>query len=397
MNVVSLCLCYPSDATPHAGLFVQRRLSALSDSLDVRVVNPLPTPIWSASPRRQGQTDGPPPAWHVPMPYVPGFGKPLNPYWYARAVLPLLLQWKRQGSIDIIDAHFSWPDGVAAALLAKRLQLPYVITLRGVLHRYVRNPLTHGSVVRALTRASGIIAVSDSLKHQAVNLGVASDRVHVIPNGVDTNLFKLADRSAARRVVNRSESETLLISVGHLCRRKGAHRVLRVLPKLLRDRPDLHYVIVGDDGAEGRFARRLKRMVRDLGLQSNVTLTGALQPRQIATWLNAADLFVLPTSNEGSCNAIREAVAVGLPVVCTDVGGNGEMINAATGLLVPLGNDGDLAKAIGTMLGKKPDRAAIAATAAQRGWSCVARETEAVLRSAAHLDAALTGELVPPR
>lgn len=382
MNVVSLSLCYPSDRDPQAGLFIQRRLAALSASIPLRVIHPIPTPPWI---RRRGyppEEQRLPPVWHVPMHHLPGLSGPLNARLYARAVEPLLVGWMRQGDVDLLDAHFSWPDGVAASLLAARLKRPYVITLRGVLQRYVRHAAKRAAIVRALKGAAAVIAVSDDLRRQARALGIPDHRLHLIPNGVDTTIFKPADQRSARKELHLPESMKLLITVGHLCPRKGFHRVLDVLPKLLRHHPTLHYAIVGGDGAEQPFAQRLRRLAHRGGLADRVLFTGALPPPDVARWLAAADLFVLPTTNEGCCNALLEARAAGLPVVCTDVGGNREWVTVSSGLLVPPNDHRQLHDAVNTMLRTRPHRRAIAAAPTLRTWNRVAHETASVWRNA---------------
>lgn len=402
MNVASLTLCYPSEATPHAGLFIQERLRALSalptidHNLRIRVIHPLPTPLWTVGRAELIIDQSEPPCWRVPMPYLPLIGKPFNPWAYARAVLPLLSSWTRQREVDVIDAHFCWPDGVAASIVARKLRLPYTITLRGILPRYappgrtggLAYPWTRRSVLRALRGAAAVIAVSQSLKKQAVRLGLREDKICVVPNGVDGATFEPGDRSAARTAMGRSADEIILITVGHLCRRKGFHRMLELLPDLLSHvqakpwAPNLHYVIVGADGAEGRFESHLKRLAGKLKVGHRVTFTGALDPPQVATWLQAADLFVLPTTNEGWCNALAEALATGLPVVCSDVGGNREQIQPGTGLLASPHDPRALRDSIIAMLNRASSRALPTHTHPIRTWQRVAEETSVVLHAA---------------
>ena len=449
MNVVSLSLCYPSDEDPHAGLFVYRRLRALAALARVRMVHAIPTPFWRMriadwgstiddGPRRMGGTGSLPasghgrtsrpwhPAiadwglpindcrlsiddwelsivnrqssrstWRVPMPYLPLVGKPLNPYLYARAVYPLIASWAVRGEVDIIDAHFSWPDGVAAARVARKLRLPYVVTLRGVLDRYAGHPIKRPSIIRSLNAAAAVIAVSDSLKQSAIHLGLDAHKIHVIPNGVDGDIFKPGDRRAARTELGRAPDETMLVTVGHLCRRKGVHRVLELLPELVRRDGSIRYVVIGADGAEDRFAAHLHRLTRRLGLLDRVTFTGPLEAPDIARWLQAADLFVLPTGNEGWCNALCEAVATGLPVVCTDVGGNGEIVSHSAGALVPFGDRSALLTAIRQMLTTAPDRTSVAQNGPLRTWAHVGAETAAVLRKAMHMAPETITRLTP--
>ncbi len=437
MNIVSLSLCYPSPSAPGAGRFVQQRLHALHLSHTVRVICPLLRsprtairgssleairgstpeaipgsavgPAFQPVKRQAGKPVphalGPPPVWYVPMPYIPRLTQPINPHLYARAVYPLLSEWAASGQVDLIDAHFCWPDGVAAARLARRLGLPFTITLRGVLKRYANHLTKRRSIIGALREADALIAVSQSLKAEAVKLGIHADRIHVIPNGVDTAIFKPGDRNQARHALGRSPDETLLITVSHLCRRKGIHRVLRMLPELIRRgtgrkarqttpcKPcsavsratpppsrDLRYVVIGADGAEGRFHLHLTRLVKRLGLLDHVTFTGALPPAGVVQWLQAADLFVLATSNEGCCNALCEALATGLPVVTTDVGGNAELVHPCRGRVVPYGDDRAFLQAIQSTL---DDRTASAGRSSRttRTWNLVAAETAAALQS----------------
>ncbi len=382
MNVVSLSLCYPSERTPFAGLFVQRRLRALTQMADVRVINPIPTPPWSRH-RATWQSEGPPTCRHVPMPYLPLVGKPLNPTLYARTIRPIIASWSRQGTIDVMDAHFCWPDAVAANRVAREMRIPYTVTLRGLLGKYGRDATKRRSIVHALNEAAAVIAVSQALRQDAIRLGVDVSRIHVIPNGIDTAIFKPGHKTEARRSLGRANNETILITVGHLCPRKGFHRVLEVLPDLARVDPTIRYVIVGDDGAERRFSRRLQRLARRLDVADRATFTGALEPQGVARWLQAADVFVLPTTNEGCCNALKEALATGLPVVCTDVGGNHEIVTEEAGRLVPCGDRAALTDAIRRILQKTPDRRAVACAAPERSWARVAEETAAVLHQAA--------------
>lgn len=385
MNIVSLSLCYPSPPHPAAGTFVKRRLQALATHHHVRVICPLLAPFGITPTGRIGQPDhdpAPPPVWYVPMPYIPALSQPLNPLLYARAVEPLLADWVALGSVDLLDAHFAWPDAVAAARLARRLKVPYTVTLRGVIGRYASSPLKRSSILRALRNAAAVIAVSQSLKRIAVELGLPGDRVTVIPNGVDPRTFRLDGPRRARRELKRPDREILLITVGHLCRRKGVHRVLRMLPRLRKRYPTLHYAVVGADAAEGRFEAHLKKRVAALDLRSAVTFTGRLPPEGVARWLNAADLFVLHTANEGCCNAVREARATGLPVVTTDVGGNREWVPPDAGVVVPFGDDDAFVQAITRILAAPPDRDAVARSRPAPTWDHVARRTAGALQNA---------------
>lgn len=376
MNIASLSLCYPSPAMPGAGTFVQKRLAAVANHASVRVFHAIPTPVWSARAEPVICNDIVPPVTHIPMPYIPGLSLPINPQLYTRAVLPIIQEHHVDQPFDLIDAHFCFPDAVAAQTIAKILNIPYTVTLRGLFAKYTRNPLTRRSVINAPKNASAIITVSDDLKTQAAAHGIATDRIHVVPNGIDATIFKTGDKQSARTKLKRDPDEKILLTVGHLCPRKGTHRVIQSLPDLLRSHPNLHYVIVGDDAAERSFRQQLIRLVAKNNLQSHVTFTGHLPPSDIARWMQAADLFVLPTKNEGWCNVLHEAVACRIPIVTTNVGGNREIVAKDAGTIIPPDNPLALTTAIAIHL-DNPVEPPISALAS-RTWSTVADETLAV-------------------
>ena len=139
----------------------------------------------------------------------------------------------------------------------------------------------------------------------------------------------------------------MLISIGALVERKGFHRVIEVLPELLAKQPNLHYLVVGGSGPEGDMRADLEKQVRALQLQSRVHFLGSMPSEQLKWPLSAADIFVLATSNEGWANVFLEAMACGLPVIATDVGGNAEVVcKPDLGTIVPFGDRQALSKAL---------------------------------------------------
>jgi len=162
--------------------------------------------------------------------------------------------------------------------------------------------------------------------------------------------------------------------VGALVERKGFHRVLERLPALRRRFPGLRYLVVGGAGPEGDWSTRLSRSVIDLGLQDCALFLGTLAPEELKVPLSAADVFVLATRNEGWANVLLEAMACGLPVIATDVGGNGEIVaNANLGTLVPFDDADRLEQAIADALVRDWDRDAVVAYAESNSWECQVR------------------------
>jgi glycosyltransferase involved in cell wall biosynthesis len=207
----------------------------------------------------------------------------------------------------------------------------------------------------------------------AAGLGVAPGRIRVIPNGVDAERFSPRDRGEARRALGLPEDRPILLSVGGLNPGKGHHRVVELLPALLRSHPDLLYVVVGGERPGDSSRPLIERLVRERGLQRHVLLAGERPHGEVPLWNAAADLCCLATRSEGWANVLLEALACGLPVVSTRVGGNAEIVShEGLGLLVPPEDDGALAQAILEALGRRWDREAIVAHARLHSWEAAA-------------------------
>jgi glycosyltransferase involved in cell wall biosynthesis len=196
-----------------------------------------------------------------------------------------------------------------------------------------------------------VFSVSESLRRHVIELGADPRKIQVVPNGVDVERFHPVDAQAARRRLGLAEDARLLITVGGLVERKGQHRVIECLPRLLQRIPNLHYLIVGGASTEGDWSERLKRLADQLGVAKHVTFLGVVEPDELRWPLSAADVFVLATRGEGWANVLLEAMSCGLPVVATAVGGNAEVVcDDRLGIIVPFGDEQALGSALETAL-----------------------------------------------
>jgi len=378
-RIVVLTTLFPHAAQPTAGLFIRERMFRVGRLFPVSVVAPVPWFPFQGLLRRWRPHFRPPvgrietqQGIEVRRPRflsLPGVCKWLDGFFLAVGCLPTLLRLKRSFAFTVIDAHFAYPEGYAATLLGRWLGVPVSITLRGTEVPLARDSRRRRRMIAALQRATRIFAVSESLKRHAVSLGVAGEKVMVVENGVDTGKFHCLERRGARQQLGLPLDAPVLVSVGALVERKGFHRVLECLPALRRSFPKLRYLVVGGPGPEGDWSARLRRNVIELGLQECVVFLGTLAPEELKLPLSAADVFVLSTRNEGWANVFLEAMACGLPVVTTDVGGNAEVVADATlGILVPFGEAQQLSQAIADALRRDWDRDAIVAYAASHSW-----------------------------
>ena len=160
-----------------------------------------------------------------------------------------------------------------------------------------------------------------------------------------------------------------MVSVGGLVDRKGFHRVIEILPELIKEYPGLIYLIIGGPCSEGNNKKTLEQKVAELKLDNHVRFLGAMPSEQLKTPLSAADVFVLATANEGWANVFLEAMACGLPVVTTDVGGNREVVaDSSLGLIVPFGDSKKLETALTTALSTHWDKDKILSYARLNTW-----------------------------
>ncbi len=378
-RVVVLTTLFPHAGQPTTGLFIRERMFRVARLLPLTVVAPVPWFPFQSLLRRwkpHFRPPAPPMETHegieVRRPRflsVPGAFKWLDGWFMAVACLPTLLRLKRGFGCNVVDAHFAYPEGYAATLLGQWLHIPVSITMRGTEVPLARDPRRRRRMIKALQRATRIFSVSESLKRHAMSLGVAGDKILVVGNGVDTAKFHRLDRRAARQKLGLTLDAPVLVSVGALVERKGFHRVVECLPALRQRFPGLRYLVVGGAGPEGDWSARLSRLVTDLGLEDCVVFLGTLAPEELKVPLSAADVFVLATRNEGWANVFLEAMACGLPVVTTDVGGNAEVVASENlGTLVPFGDPDRLAQTLADALVREWDRDAIVAYAESNSW-----------------------------
>jgi glycosyltransferase involved in cell wall biosynthesis len=370
---------FPHTGAPNAGVFIRERMFRVGAVLPVTVVSPQP---WFPG---QGLIRLFRPHFRLPAPKqdiqhgikvlyprflsVPGFFKQFDGLSMALRSYPLLRRLRKQTGFNVMDAHFAYPDGYAATLLGKWLKLPVTITMRGTEVPHSKNQKLRHLLVSALTRATRLFSVSESLRQHAIALGVEPSGIRVVGNGVDTDKFCPEDRAEARKKFGIPLHARVMVSVGALVERKGFHRVIKVLPELLKSEPGLHYLIVGGASPEGNRRAELEQQVRELRLDKQVHFLGAMPAAELKWPLSASDVFVLATSNEGWANVFLEAMACGLPVITTDVGGNSEVVSRPElGTVVPFGNQEALGAALRSALEQTWDSALIRAYAEENAW-----------------------------
>ena len=376
LRLLTFTTLYPNTARPNHGVFVENRLRHLvaSGAVTSMVLAPvayLPAAAAGLASRHGWEGLGDVPrremrhglAVHHPRYLViPKIGMSLAPALLYHAAARALRRMVAAGlEFDAIDAHYVYPDGVAAVQLGRLFGKPVAITARGSdITQLPDYPAPRRMIQRAIGAADALISVSAALGERLVALGAPPERVHVLRNGIDTVLFHPVDRTSARAELGLGSGPTL-ISVGHLIERKGHDRTIMALTHL----PDCTLLILGD----GPERAALQALAERLGVADRVRLLGAQPHHLLPAYYAAADAMVLSSSREGWANVLLESMACGTPVVASRIAGNPEVVrSAAAGLVVEENTPEGIAAGVRRLLATPTDRAATRAYAEGFGW-----------------------------
>ncbi len=378
---------------PLHGIFVARRVAPLAARHELKVVAPVPyyPRFFPARASWKKLTKVPPFEYqygievtHPRYFITPKIGMKKYGEWMARSTLASVEKIREQGfDFQVIDAHFTYPDGLAALRLGKHFNVPVVVTARG--SDIMRNKLMPGIVPalrEVVTNVEQLIAVSAEIKQDLIDLGADPGKIHVIPNGVDTVAFYPIPQNQARQQLEIALDVKLILCVGRLDHNKSQWLILEALSKIGRERLLEQKILLALIG-EGEDRKKLEEASRHLGLNDIVRFVGQLAPEQICLWNNAADVKVLASLREGSPNVVLEALACGTPVLASNIGTNLSIIKPGkNGLLFPSGNSEVLKNQLLIALETDWNKIEISGSDSLRNWNSVAIEVESVLEQA---------------
>jgi teichuronic acid biosynthesis glycosyltransferase TuaC len=383
LSILTATTLFPNAVQGSHGIFVETRLRHLvaSGEAAARVLAPVPwLPPFLRYPavgplrriphrERRGDLLIEHPRYLV----LPKIGMNLTPYTLYRAMRASLHRMLAEGLMfDLIDAHYFYPDGVAAVWAAKELGIPVVVTARGtdinLIPDYAR---PRRLIQRAAAEADALITVCEALKESLIALGVPGKKITVLRNGVDLTLFRPIERVATRAKLGLTRRT--LGSVGHLVERKGHHHVIGALALL----PDTDLVVAGS----GPDRARLEALAARLGVSSRVRFLGALDQERLREVYNAIDVLVLASSREGWANVLLESMACGTPVVASSVWGTPEVVRSPeAGILMTTLDAKGVAEGVNALFGALPMRAATRRYAEQFDWDATTQGQLALFR-----------------
>jgi glycosyltransferase involved in cell wall biosynthesis len=291
-------------------------------------------------------------------------------------------------TFDVIFATFAYPHGYAARVLAEETGVPYVVKVRGSdLHSLPPSGARRELSGAALQGAAAVVAVSGNLAKIAVELGAEPARVHVVLNGVDAGRFPTMPRAEARARLGLPVDGPVFLCVGHLLPVKGVDVLVAAFEAItgMGTLPDGARLLFA--GA-GPMRRRIERRRDRIGLREAIRLLGHVSREQVALYMNAADVLVLPSRNEGCPNVVLEALSCGTPVVASRVGAVPDLIDDTCGIVVEPERPEALGAAMIRALKKRWDRAAMRRRVEVMSWEANAAKLHAILLGAVEGSAA---------
>ncbi len=381
IRVLTFTNLYPNPVRPHLGVFVEHRMRHVvaTGEVDLRVVAPVPWfPLrlqmfgdyagYAEVPHQDARHAIP--IEHPRYLVIPKVGMRYTPGAMVRSGRKVLQRLRRARDFDVIDAHYLYPDGVAAHRLAQEFDKPFVMTARGSDVNLIPHQSDYAKqcILDATRAASCVITVSDGLRRALTELGAPADKIRVIRNGVDRDLFRPPAEEAPRE-------RKRLASVGNLIEHKGHHLVIDAL----RELPDTELVIAG----RGPKREWLEQQAAEAGVADRVTFAGAVDQSQLCELYGSSDALVLASSREGLPNVVLEAIACGTPAIATNTGGIPEAIREPDGgRLLRDRTSAAIVDAVRDVFAHPLDRSAVRASIDAFDWGRCAAEVVEVLREA---------------
>ncbi|WP_033541672.1 glycosyltransferase [Planococcus sp. CAU13] len=318
---------YPSEKHPTYGIFVRNQVELLrANGVDVTV-------LANANPDK-------------------GKVNLLRKYagWFFRYMKYVSANRK---NISVVHAHYIFPTGVLAMLSKKLWNIPYAVTAHGgdLDQMPSKSPMIRNLTAKILKNADEVIVVGEALKENALALQpIPEDRLHIISMGVDTEIFRPLPASETMGLPVTAEGPAILY-VGNIIRAKGLLELADAFKEVQKNFPEAALYLIGSR-KDTAFTEKLNNKIGELGLQ-NVHFIDPQPQAEINRWMNAADVLVLPSHIEGFGLVALEAMAAGVPVVGSEVGGLKFLLAEKRGVLFVKGDHEGLAAGIQAVLTNK--------------------------------------------
>jgi teichuronic acid biosynthesis glycosyltransferase TuaC len=380
LRVVLFSNLFPTPSDPTRGIFNFQLARELQKLCDVTVVCPLPwfprlsffrrfTHWYSFAEVPRRYTIGGIEVLSPKYPMLPKVSGAIHAWLLALGARKTLVRLHLDGRCDIINAHWLYPDAVAAEHIASQLGVPVVPAALGCdVNRMFDELDKRERIFAMLRRAPRIIAVSAALSSKIEQLGIDIARTVTIPNGVDTSVFRPMSKPIARSLLGLPPQREGILFIGRFSEEKGLYTLIDACSIMREAGRDFVLYLIG----EGPLRTQLESKIEGLRLMDRVRFVGQLPQIELPNWLAACDVFCLPSLREGCPNVVNEAMACGRPVVASSVGGIPEMVRKHCGILVTPQDPEKLAAALSDALSRRWSEVEISAEMETNSWNATA-------------------------
>lgn len=389
LRVLAITNLFPNSIQPHAAAFNRQQLGALNRLCDLKVLATVPwfpgskwlmphSAATKLASLPQTETVDDLTIEHPRTLYVPSVGRGLSGYTHAYSLKKTVAA--AAASTDVIFGAWVYPDGIASIMLGRKFGLPVVVKCFGSdINSLMNYKGPAWNIRRHLPSVDGFVAVSNPLKRKVVDIGVDEDRVDVVIDGINRDLFFPRDKSEVRRLLDIDVDGPLIVYVGRIEVTKGLRELLDAYAEIQKAIPGARLMLVGSGSAD-QLIREQANVINANG--GDVQFAGSRPLEEVPLWMSAADVCTLPSYAEGLPNTVLEALACGRPVVATTVGGIPDILTDEFGKLVPPKDVPALSAAFQHVLNQTYDPIAVSDSLPQRDWDTSAQHLLSVLEKA---------------
>ncbi len=397
MNILLITNLYPNPLEPNRGIFTSQLVEKLSTVCEVTVMSPVPWfPKWSLlSGLKQWYKFAQVPdravlknieviyPKYIVIPKLFGFLQSATLY---LSLVFKIAKLNRRKKIDVINAQWMYPDGVAATYAAKTLGIPVVVSALGCdinLYATTAYPVRRFQIMNTLRTAEQSIAISSAQsKVMSEDLGADARKLSIVLNGVNQDLFRIQNRDECVRKFSLDPANQYILYVGRLSDEKGIIPLLKAIGILHKENldPRVKLLVIGN----GELWDECQALANALGITDRVIFKGERPYSEIVDWMGAATLHCLPSYREGCPNVVLEALASGRPVIATRVGSVPEVLRESNGVIAEPGDESSIAAAIKKGLQTSWNEQDIRASVKDFTWQKMADRYKSIFEAALH-------------
>jgi len=330
---------YPLPWKPNKATFNFQQYDQLSKKHDVDFLVPVPWLEWFLNIRQLLGNHNYKHVCYFPFFYIPGFFRSFNSFFLVFSIIISIKPLFKLLKAKTVLASWAFPDALACAWLKRlcRYRL-YIQCLGSDINVHENNNFRKRLLSKSFDLADGVITVSKALQHKVHELCPKAN-VKTIYNGVNFEKFTIS---------NEKFEQLSLIFIGNIIKTKGIYELLNAVKIMFESGSDFHLHIVGN----GSEIENIKKLIIKDNLQQSITVHGVINHNHVVNLLQKCHALILPSYREGVPNVIMEALACGVPVVATKVGGIPEVLNETNGVLINSYHENDIVVGITQCLAK---------------------------------------------